>query len=113
MTEYRRKGIIKASQLKTMFFKGNSAEGLRLCKKQNNFVVSCLRNKQTKQCQNNLNLKKVTDNKTFWKTIKPFLSDKGTNINKIFLVYKDEVTSNHKELCNTFSNFFQQAVQTQ
>ena len=50
MTEYLRKGIIKGSQLKTMFFKGNSAEGLRLCKKQNNFVVSCLRNKQTKQC---------------------------------------------------------------
>ena len=30
-------------------------------------------------------LNKVTDNKAFWKTIKDFLSDKRTNINKITL----------------------------
>ena len=31
----------------------------------------------------NLNDKNINDNKTFWKTIKPFLSDKVTSTNKM------------------------------
>ena len=50
------------------------------------FVVSCIRKKED---YSSLKLNKVTDNKAFWKTITPFLSDKGTNINKITLVDND------------------------
>ena len=31
----------------------------------------------------NLNEKGITDNKKFWKTVKPFLSDKSINSDKI------------------------------
>ena len=33
---------------------------------------------------NNLNLNKITDNKVFWKTVKPLLSDKGINNKNVF-----------------------------
>ena len=49
---------------------------------------------------------------TFWKTLKPFLSNKGTNINKITLVDNDKVISDDLQLSKTFSNFFQEAVKT-
>ena len=61
---------------------------------------------------NSSGLNKVIDNKAFWKTIKPFLSDKGTNINKITPSDNDTVISDDKQLCWTFSNFFQEPVQT-
>ena len=31
-----------------------------------------------------MNVKKLADNKTFWKSVKPFFSNKGLNSNNIF-----------------------------
>ena len=39
----------------------------------------------------NLGIKKVTDSKTFWKIIKPFLSDKIMSTEKITLIDNGEV----------------------
>ena len=39
----------------------------------------------------NLDEKKVTDNKTFWKTIKPFFSDKIVSRVKVTLIEEDEI----------------------
>ena len=33
----------------------------------------------------------ISDNKIFWKTIKPFLSDKMTSTQKITLIEKEEI----------------------
>ena len=63
---------MKRSQLKTMYFKTNTAESLRSYKKQKNFC-SKLYKKERKKYYNSLKLNKVTDNKTFWKTVRPFL----------------------------------------
>ena len=57
-------------------------------------------------------LKKVTDNKTSVKTIKLFLSDKGTNINKITLVDNEKVMSSDKQLRKTNIKFYQKVVKT-
>ena len=73
---------MKRSQLKTKYFKTNVAESLRSYKK---LFWSKLFKKERKKYYNSLKLKKVTDNETFWKTIWPFLPEKGTNINKITL----------------------------
>ena len=40
----------------------------------------------------NLNEKDITDNKKFWKTVKPFLSDKSINSDKIYLNENGELT---------------------
>ena len=49
--------------------------------------------------------KKNSDNKTFWKTTKPFSSDKITSTRKIILIEKEEVImcgDNTAEVLNTF-----------
>ena len=55
-----------------------------------NYVVSLLRNEK-KNFYSNLDTKIVIDNRTFWKTVKPFLSETVTkrykiNLIKLFLV---------------------------
>ena len=47
------------------------------------------------------------NNTLFWKTVKPFLSDKGSYMSKINLVNKDEVISDDSTLAETFSKFFE------
>ena len=39
----------------------------------------------------------ITDNKTFWKTIRPYFSDKGYNQTKITIVEKDSIMIDGKE----------------
>ena len=85
-------------------------QNLRLYKKQNNFCKSY--KKEWKKYYSSLKLNKATENEAFWKTIKPFLSDKETNINKITLAENDKVISDDKQLYKTFSYFFQETVKT-
>ena len=46
----------------------------------------------------NLNLKDLSDNRNFWKTIKPYFSNKGLNSNKLLLKEKGNLVSDEKEL---------------
>ena len=47
------------------------------------------------------------NNTLFWKTVKPFLSGKGSYMSKINLVNIDEVISDDSTLAETFSKFFE------
>ena len=66
--------------------------------------------KTGKKCFERLHLKNVTANKEFWKTVKPFLSDKVTTFPKISLGEKREIISAEYKVANLFSNFFENAV---
>ena len=59
-------------------------------KRQRNRWLNILR-KTKKEYYDNLNIKQVSDNKLFWKSIKPFFSDKGSSSSKITLVQGNEV----------------------
>ena len=61
---------------------------------QRNLCVSLVR-KAKLDCYNNLNHKKVSDNKIFWKTVKSFFTDKGVNHNRILLVEENEIISDN------------------
>ena len=52
----------------------------------------------------------ITDNKLFWKTMKPYLSEKCTYASKIYLVHNENVIYDDQELADTFNNFFEHAV---
>ena len=61
--------------------------------------------KSKKLYYSKLDEKKVTDNKTFWKTIKPFLSDKILSREKVTLIEEDEIIEgdlNTTQILNTF-----------
>ena len=52
-----------------------------------------------KECSSNLDTKKVTDNKTFWRTAIPLFSNKNSKSDKIILNEDDKTVSDGKELC--------------
>ena len=61
-----RKAIVTRSRLKNKFNENSSAKNWSSYKKQRNFCLKLLR--QTKEkYMNNINVKKVSDNKTFFK----------------------------------------------
>ena len=75
MTRTLRKTIMRRYQLQTKYFKNKSQNDYLAFKKQKNFC-SKLYKKERKNYYNSLEIKNITDNKQFWKTIKPFLSEK-------------------------------------
>ena len=80
-------------------------------KKQKNYC-SRLYKKERKKFFNNLNTSFVNDNKLFWKTVKPFFSNKGSFGNKIKLVENDEVWHDDSKIAEEMNNFFKNAVST-
>ena len=70
-----RTAIMKRSELATKFRAEPTDFNKKAFKKQRNFFDR-LYKKERKKYYENLDLKKVTDNREFWKTVKPFLSYK-------------------------------------
>ena len=54
--------------------------------------------------------KKVTDNKTFWKTIIPLFTKRPLKGEKINLIENDKNISNDTELCDIFNGFFSNII---
>ena len=63
-----------------------------------------------KKLFSDLELDKITDNKLFWKTIKPLLSDKCIHSSTISLVDNKNVISDDSELAKTFNSYFEKTV---
>ena len=49
-------------------------------------------------------MRDLSNNQKFWKTIKPYFSNKGLNSNRLFLKEKGNLVSNEKQLANIMSN---------
>ena len=57
-------------------------------------------------------MKKVTDNKHFWKTIKPEFTDKILKDEKIILVEDDKVVTAETDLAKIFKDHFENIVES-
>ena len=80
-------------------------------KKQKNYC-SKLYKKERKRYYHNTNLRNLNYNvHFFWNTVKPFLSGKGSHTSKPNLVNKDKVISDESTPTETFSKFFENAVE--
>ena len=79
-------------------------------KTQRNFCVKLLRNTK-KEFYNNLNVKYITKNKLFWKTVKPSFTDKTLKDERITLVENNKVVSDESKLVEIFSKYFGNIVQ--
>ena len=84
------KEIMHRTRLRNNFLWNRSDKNKRKYSKQRNYCVSLLR-KTKKTYYSNLNEKKITDNKTFWKKVKPFPSNKNPSDKKIILIEKDKI----------------------
>ena len=66
---------------------------------------SRLYKKERKNFFNSLNTSFVNDNKLFWKTVKPFFSNKGSFGNKIKLVENEELLQDDKNIAEEINIF--------
>ena len=89
MNKKLNKAIMDRSRLRNKFLKNNTDVNKVAYNKQRNYVVSLLR-KSKRKYYNSFDTKKIVDNKTFWKTIKPLFSDKVKSNNKITLILSEE-----------------------
>ena len=89
----KRPKIVKRPILKNNFNKNRNHENWCKYKTQRNYCVNLLR-KSKKQYFSNINVSDVTDNKSFWKSVKPYFSNKGSNSNKITQVENDPIINN-------------------
>ena len=105
MNKALRKAIMTRSRLKNKFNKNSSAKNWSSYKKQRNFCLKLLR--QTKEKYfNNISVKKVSDNRTFWKSVKPFFSNKGLNSNNILLVEGNEIVNADGKIATIMNRYF-------
>ena len=104
-----RKAIMKRSFLEKVYFRKKTDYSLRAYKKQKNYC-SRLYKKERKQFFNDLNPSFVSKTRLFWKTVKPFFSNKDCFRKTIKLVEDNEVIQTDKDVAETLNCFFQNAV---
>ena len=104
-----RKAIMRRSYLEKVYFKNRTENSLRAFKKQKNFC-SRLYKKERKKFFNSLNPSFVKDNKLFWKTVKPFFSNKGDRGSNIQLVKDNELLQDDQKIADELNTFFKNAV---
>ena len=86
-------------------------EEIRNYEKQRHFCYKLFK-KERRKLYNNLNIKDITDNKNFWKTLKALLiSDKRIcGSSKINLVVDEKNLSDDRKIAETYNNYFNNAV---
>ena len=103
------KEIMKRTKLRNKFLKERTDESKKRYTLQRNYCVSLLK-KTKKNYYDSLNEKDVSDNKTFWKTVKPFLSDKIVSKEQILLVENEEIISEDSKIAESLNSFFSNIV---
>ena len=111
MTKDLRKAIMTRSRFKNTYNKKRTPENFEKYRKQRNFVVKLLR-KIKSDYFDNLNIKSLEDNKTFWKTIQPYFNNKTQSSNKIFLSENGTILNNSQDVANTFNDYFVNITKT-
>ena len=100
---------MQRSQLQNKYFRNRTRYNLNAYKHQRNFCARLCK-KEKKDYYSNIQLCNVTDNKRFWKTVKPILSDKGINNRKIILKSNENIITEDEEVANSMNLFFENAV---
>ena len=109
MTKELKKAIMNRSRFENRYYKSKSFEDKVNYKKQKNYCNRLFK-RERKNYYNNLDLKNITDNKKFWATLKPFLTDKGLRSNSICLIEENEIISKDCEVADTLNIFFKNSV---
>ena len=76
---------------------------------QRNLCVTLLR-KSKREFYDNLNEKKLCDNKRFWGVVKPLLSNKVVSNEEITLVEQENIVKNDKKTATVVNDFFSNII---
>ena len=103
------KAIMVRSRLRNKSLKLKTIESKEAYKRQRNYCVSLIR-KTKKSFYENLSLNLITDNRKFWKQVKPFFSDKTPINNNITLLEDDEIVTDPSACAEILNNFFVNSI---
>ena len=109
ITKELHNAIMKRSRYRNKFLKDKSQTSRENYKIQRNLCKKLLR-KTKKSYFESLNTIKITDNRTFWKTVVLLFTNKASRGEKIILSEAGKHISNDKKNCNIFNNFFSKVV---
>ena len=101
MNKEIRKAIMVRSRLKNGFLKDQTPINRQAYKKQRNFCVKFIR-KSRKNYFDNLDIKNISDNRKFWKTVGPFFSSKKPVNENISLWENNELMTDEKISRNVY-----------
>ena len=100
---------MKRTELQNKFLKHKTDESRQAFVKQRKYCVSLLR-KSKRNYYSNLNVKDITDNQKFWKTIKPLFLDKAKLAVSITLKDNNKIVESQNEVANIFNDSFSKIV---
>ena len=101
------KAIRKRTELRKKFFTHSDIRQVFV--EQRIYFVSLLR-KSRRNYHINLNVKDITDNKKFWKTMKSLLPDTTKSAVSITLKDNNKIDESQNEVANIFRDYFSQIV---
>ena len=111
MTKNLRKAMMKRSKLETKFYRTKNPVDQVAYKKQKNFV-SRLCKRERRKFYNNLDTHNITDNKRFWRTMKPLFNDKSSSNQVNNLLIDGKIVNKDDEIAQNLNNYFANAVKS-
>ena len=99
------KAVMTRARLRNKYIKTPTLTNETIYKKYRNYCVNLFK-KEKKKYYENLDIKSFTDNKLFWKTIKPLFSDKQQHSSNITLIENKKIISDDLKIAETMNNFF-------
>ena len=106
MSKSLRKMIMNRSRYKNVYFKTKTVENWENYRKLRNACTKSIGKAKKKYFQN-LDMNDITDNRTFWKTVKPWFTSEGIKGTKnIILVEKGEIISDNTKVTKVMNNYF-------
>ena len=105
MTKALRKAIFTRTKLRNRYNSNRTLENWNAFKRQRNKCVKILRQAKINYYKN-LDMKCLTDNRKFWKTVKPLFSEKIKASSKINLLENEVLVSDDREVADIFNEYF-------
>ena len=90
---------------RSRYYKNKTVEYWEKYRKLRNYCVK-LTKKVRRDYFQNLNINSVTDNKTFWRTVKPLFSNKNNKSTKMILLENDEIITDYKKNVEVMNEYF-------
>ena len=100
---------MKRSRLRSISLKHQPDTNKKNCSIQRNLCEKLMKNTK-KSYFENLDIKKNTDNRSFWRTVLPLFTQNLSKGEKINLVHDGKTISSDDKLCEIFNQFFSDVV---
>ena len=105
MNKELRKAVMVRSKLRNNFNRNKTDSAEVAYKMQRNKCINLFR-KAKSDYYSNLNPHSITDNKKFWKTVKPLFSEKVMSTESITIVENDTICTDDSIISRIFNDFF-------